>query len=50
MKAKEMEKIAGWINAAIEGRSDDKALAKIRREVETLCKKFPLYRHRLKRG
>lgn len=50
MKAREMEKIAGWINAAIEGRSDDKALAKIRREVETLCKKFPLYRHRLKRG
>jgi len=50
MKAREMEKIAGWINAAIEGRSDDKALAKIRREVETLCQKFPLYRHRLKRG
>jgi glycine hydroxymethyltransferase len=50
MKEKEMEKIAGWINDAVEFRSDEKVLKRLRRDVEALCKKFPLYAQRLRRG
>ncbi len=50
MKEKEMKIVAGWINDAIEARADEKRLARIRKEVGALCKKFPLYAHRLKRA
>jgi glycine hydroxymethyltransferase len=43
MGKKEMGKIAGWITEAIEHREDEKRLLAIRKDVATLCKKFPLY-------
>jgi glycine hydroxymethyltransferase len=49
MKEKEMEKIAGWITAAIEHRADPKRLEHIQKEVIAFCRKFPLYRGRLKK-
>ena len=39
MKEKEMRQIAAWINEAISGA---KSISKIRQEIKTLCKKFPL--------
>ena len=39
MKEKEMKKIARWINEVI---SDEKSIAKVRQEIKTFCKKFPL--------
>ena len=39
MKEKEMIKIAAWINEVI---SNPKSVVKIRKEVKSLCKKFPL--------
>ena len=48
MKEKEMNLIAGWINDAVEHRGAPKRLAEIHRAVRGLCKKFPLYAHRLK--
>jgi len=43
MKEREMEIIADWINEALENRSDEKMLKRVRREVKALCKKFPIY-------
>ncbi len=42
MKEKEIKIIAGWINRAIENRTDKKMLEKIHKEVIKLCKRFPL--------
>lgn len=42
MKETEVKKIANWINAAIENHTDKKVLDIIRKEVISLCKKFPL--------
>jgi len=42
MKEREMEIIADWINEALENRSDEKMLKRVRREVKALCKKFPI--------
>ncbi|MFZ2154434.1 MAG: serine hydroxymethyltransferase [Candidatus Moraniibacteriota bacterium] len=42
MKEAEVKKIANWINAAIENHTDKKVLDIIRKEVISLCKKFPL--------
>ena len=39
MKEKEMEKVAYWINEAV---SSPKSCLKIRKEVENLCRKFPI--------
>jgi len=39
MKEKEMKKIAGWINEVI---SNPKSVKKVRAEIVTFCKKFPL--------
>jgi glycine hydroxymethyltransferase len=50
MKEKDMDKIAAWITEAVEKRADPKALARIKKEVAALCKKFPLYAKRLKKG
>ena len=46
MKEKEMEKIADWINQAVEKRSDVTALAKIALEVKSFCRRFPLATHK----
>ena len=43
MKEPEMAHVAGWIAKALENRSDEDALAKIRGEVLELAEKFPLY-------
>ena len=39
MKEKEMKRIAGWINEVI---SDSKSIPKVRKEIKSFCKKFPL--------
>jgi glycine hydroxymethyltransferase len=42
MKEKEVKRIAGWINEAIESRNNKKILEGLHREVKKMCKKFPL--------
>ena len=49
MKEKEMELIGGFIVNALKSVSDDRALQKIGDQVTELCKKFPVYPHRLKK-
>jgi len=43
MKEPEMRQIALWIDAALEKRGDDAALARIRGEVAELANRFSLY-------
>ena len=43
MKEAEMRQIAIWITKALEQRSDDSALERIRGEVAELANTFPLY-------
>jgi glycine hydroxymethyltransferase len=43
MREPEMETIAGLIARALQAPEDDRALGMVRAEVETLCRKFPLY-------
>jgi glycine hydroxymethyltransferase len=45
MKEKEIKMIAHWIKRVIDKRNDKKELAKIKKEVTTLCKKFPIYKN-----
>jgi glycine hydroxymethyltransferase len=42
MKEKEIKIIANWINSAIENHNNKKILIKLRKDVISLCKKFPL--------
>ncbi|MDD5589590.1 MAG: serine hydroxymethyltransferase [Candidatus Portnoybacteria bacterium] len=44
MKEKEIRLIAKWINEAMEARNNEKILARLRKEVLKLCKKFPIYK------
>ncbi len=44
MKEDEMRTIAGLIDRAIKGRSDEKTLVAIKNEVRLLCERFPFYR------
>ena len=46
MKEPEMEQIGHWIAEALEHRSDDKALDRVRRQVFELAEQFPLYAER----
>jgi len=43
----EMEQIAAWIERALNNIGNEAALAGIRAEVRDLCRRFPLYAHRL---
>lgn len=43
LKEPEMEKIADWINRAIDNRQNKEELGRIRVEVRMLCEDFPLY-------
>ncbi len=43
MRESEMKQIAIWITRALEHRSDDAALNRIRGEVAELANRFPLY-------
>lgn len=45
MKEKEIKLIASWINEAIQNHKNKKVLVKLRKEVMTLCKKFPIYKN-----
>lgn len=47
LKEAEMEMVAGWIARALENIDNESALQDIRAEVATLCRRFPLYAHRL---
>ncbi|HXG52867.1 MAG TPA: serine hydroxymethyltransferase [candidate division Zixibacteria bacterium] len=48
MKEREMEQIAGFIVRALRNAGDDGVLRSIADEVRDLCRKFPVYPHRLK--
>ncbi|MBW7957023.1 MAG: serine hydroxymethyltransferase [Deltaproteobacteria bacterium] len=50
MKEPEMKVIAGFIQRALEKRSDDAALEGIKAEVKELCSRFPLYKGRMERA
>jgi glycine hydroxymethyltransferase len=43
MKEGEMEAIGGWIVDVLEKVADESVQKRVRKEVETLCEKFPLY-------
>jgi glycine hydroxymethyltransferase len=43
MKEPEMEAIADWISDVLDAVSDEAVQKRVRREVEALCEKFPLY-------
>lgn len=45
MKEPEMDNIAGFIDRALQNRSNESELAKIRAEVNQFCQKFPLYKN-----
>ena len=48
LKEAEMKQVADWISRALNNIDNEDALLVIRNEVKELCKKFPLYAHRLK--
>jgi len=50
MKEPEMKQIGRWIAEALDHRSDDKALDRIRRQVFEFAEQFPLYAERRARG
>jgi len=43
LQENEMRQVAAWINSAIVNRRDQEEIAKIRCEVQDLCKRFPIY-------
>jgi glycine hydroxymethyltransferase len=50
MKENEMAAIGDFISRALNHAGDDEALGLIGAEVGTLCKKFPVYPHRLRKA
>ena len=49
MKEPEMETVAHLIARALRGVSNESTLAEVKRDVQRLCKEFPLYATRLER-
>jgi glycine hydroxymethyltransferase len=47
LREKEMELVADWIGRALQNVANEAELSSIRDEVKELCRKFPLYAHRL---
>jgi glycine/serine hydroxymethyltransferase len=43
MKEAEMEAIGDWIADVLEKVEDDSVHRRVKKEVETLCERFPLY-------
>jgi glycine/serine hydroxymethyltransferase len=43
MKEPEMDAIGGWITDVLSKVEDESVQKRVRKEVETLCGKFPLY-------
>ena len=50
MKEKEMGAIAGFISRALNNVGNDEILKSIADDVRELCRKFPVYPHRLRRS
>ena len=50
MKEPEMKKIGRFINETISNLGNEEVYKKIRKEVEELCREFPLYKERLEEG
>jgi glycine hydroxymethyltransferase len=48
LREEEMETVATWIGRALQNVGNEAELSSIRNEVKELCRKFPLYAHRLK--
>ncbi|MBI5573080.1 MAG: serine hydroxymethyltransferase [Elusimicrobia bacterium] len=48
MKENEMQLISDFISDAVKYRDSESSLKKIKEKVKSLCKKFPLYKNRLK--
>ncbi len=48
LKEKDMVKLAEWIDRALTQRANAAELKNIRKEVKTLCLKYPMYKERLK--
>ncbi len=44
LKEDHMKMLAGWINGALRNHEDSSKLSKIKTEVESLCKDFPVYK------
>ncbi|MFH1336209.1 MAG: serine hydroxymethyltransferase [Candidatus Zixiibacteriota bacterium] len=49
MKETEMQKIAGLIDQVISHLKDEKVYAQVKKEILTLCQRFPLYKERMER-
>lgn len=47
LKENEMRQIGAWIDMSLKNGENEAVLQKIRSEIKELCKKFPLYAHRL---
>jgi glycine hydroxymethyltransferase len=43
MKEPEMEAIGNWIADVLDAIDDKEVMKRVRREVETMCERFPLY-------
>jgi glycine hydroxymethyltransferase len=43
MKEAEMEAVGGWIVQVLERVEDQAVQKRVRKEVESLCERFPLY-------
>ncbi len=50
MKEPEMKKIGRFIHETISNIGDEEVYKKVRKEVEQLCREFPLYKERLEEG
>ena len=50
MKEPEMKKIGNFIHQTISNLGDEEIYKKVRKEVEQLCREFPLYKERLEEG
>lgn len=50
MKEPEMKKIASFIHETISNLGNEEVYKKVRKEVEQLCREFPLYKERLEEG
>ena len=48
MDQKDMQRIAQWIGDALASKDDEKALRGIREDIRKFCKRFPLYKERLR--
>jgi len=47
LKEEQMRQVGGWIARALQNVDNAQVLGEIRNEVRALCKRFPLYAHRL---